>query len=1008
MATDQLFERLKLQGVPTANPGSIVQSGRARFTVLTSRLIRLEWSPSSVFEDRATFAFPNRFGETPKFTHQQNSDQFVLETDTLSVCYRDDGQPFNAANLSITVRLNNQVTTWTPGMKNTGNLRGTTRTLDQCADATKLQESILSRDGWALFDDSGSPVWSWDQTWVDGRPDDHVQDWYFFGYGNDYKAALGEYIHFGGRIPVIPRYVLGAWWSRFWAYHADDLVALVNDFQAHEVPLDVLVIDMDWHSPDGWTGYTWNNNLFPEPEKFLAWVHAQGLYTTLNLHPADGIQKHEAAYPRFSELMGRDPSLGEGIQFSSTDKAFIQHYFELLHHPLEDQGVDFWWLDWQQGEATEIKNLDPLAWLNHLHFRDSTRRGRRPMLYSRWGGLGNHRYPIGFSGDTYATWESLRFQPYFTATASNVAYGWWSHDIGGHFGATDPELYARWVQFGAVSPCLRLHSTKDPLAERRPWGFSEDVYTAAKGAMQFRYRLLPYLYSSAQSGSEQGLSLCTPMYYEYPNAEDAYLAHDQYFFGSQMFVAPITSPVDPETKLATFDVWIPEGDWIEYTTQETFTGPQWVRLQGDLNRIPMFVKAGAIIPTAPGLMRTRDLENTPLMLELFPNADGAFNLYEDDGITEDYQQGVSEITPIQMFVSDNQIVVHIAGAQGYCKALPPERTLILRFKGVTKAERVTVNGADSANWSQESGDLLVDMGNVSRYQMQEVVVIAAQPAAQTITEHIPFAHFIDYDTFDDASQRRGTVVIVPPDNTHSFAAEVVWTLETPEGITHTPVMLENRTGHQIVHSPFADDGNFTTARWSATVTVWYGDESYTESYRSRAAYPGVQHWQTYTYNRDQSALPPHQIISANGSLRRHNVAQTQAGMLNIHQAFGVVLLEKERQRITDGEPLEACVSTYLSSPVAQEAILCLHCIGEHTAYLNSLQLTAIEPIQHETIQPLFMSWMPSKPTYYRVSLQAGKNEIAVFTQPDVKAGWWGVGAVIFDQAGNVLPITGEY
>ena len=229
------------------------------------------------------------------------------------------------------------------------------------------------------------------------------------------------------------------------------------------------------------------------------------------------------------------------------------------------------------------------------------------MLFSRWGGLGNHRYPIGFSGDTYATWESLQFQPYFTATAANVAYGWWSHDIGGHFGATDPELYARWVQFGAVSPCLRLHSTKDPLAERRPWGYPDEVYEAAKAAFQFRYRLFPYLYSAARAAVQQGLSLCTPMYYEFPEAEDAYLARSQYFLGDQMFVAPIVTPRDPQTGLAPVDVWIPDGTWIDYTTLEVYDGPQWVRIYGDLNRIPIFVRAGAILPMAPRSCGHRNL-----------------------------------------------------------------------------------------------------------------------------------------------------------------------------------------------------------------------------------------------------------------------------------------------------------------------------------------------------------------------------------------------------------------
>ena len=150
------------------------------------------------------------------------------------------------------------------------------------------------------------------------------------------------------------------------------------------------------------------------------------------------------------------------IDFDPADPAFLEAYLEVLHHPLEAEGVDFWWLDWQQGGVTRIPGLDPLWLLNHFHFLDSGRAtAGAPLTFSRYAGVGSHRYPIGFSGDTVITWASLDFQPYFTATASNVGYGWWSHDIGGHFfGGKDDELTVRWTQLGVFSPIMRLHSSR--------------------------------------------------------------------------------------------------------------------------------------------------------------------------------------------------------------------------------------------------------------------------------------------------------------------------------------------------------------------------------------------------------------------------------------------------------------------------------------------------------------------------------------------------------------------
>ena len=256
----------------------------------------------------------------------------------------------------------------------------------------------------------------------------------------------------------------------------------MDRFRDEDVPLSVSVIDMDWHlveiDPEhgsGWTGYTWNTDLFPDPQAFLAGLHERGLAVSLNVHPAEGVHAHEASYAAIAKRMGIDPDSGVPVAFDPTDPDFLEAYFEELHHPHEDDGVDFWWLDWQQGGVTRIPGLDPLWLLNHFHYLDSGRAGKRPLTFSRYAGIGSHRYPVGFSGDTHMTWESLDFQPSFTATASNAGYGWWSHDIGGHFkGYKDDELTTRWVQLGVFSPILRLHSGLNPFNTREPWRFDSD------------------------------------------------------------------------------------------------------------------------------------------------------------------------------------------------------------------------------------------------------------------------------------------------------------------------------------------------------------------------------------------------------------------------------------------------------------------------------------------------------------------------------------------------------
>ena len=381
----------------------------------------------------------------------------------------------------------------------------------------------------------------------------------------------------------------------------------MRDFQSHEIPLSVCIVDMDWHITDtgndssGWTGYTWNRELFPDAQRFIAWLHEQGLRTALNLHPADGVYPHEEQYARMAQTLGVDPAQQQPIDFDIADPKFMQAYFEILHHPYEQLGVDFWWIDWQQGTRSKLRGLDPLLALNHLHFYDLGRDGsRRPFIFSRWFGPGNQRYPIGFSGDSVVSWESLAFQPYFTATAANVGYGWWSHDIGGHmYGIEDGELYARWVQLGVFSPILRLHSTNNPYQERRPWMQDPQFFAAIRDALQLRHQFIPYLYTMAWRNTVAGIPLITPLYYDHPEDESAYRCPQQYCFGTELIVAPFTSPIDPDTRLSRQQVWLPEGQWFDFFTDDDYAGGRWHTVYGTLHDVPVFARSGAIVPLAP-------------------------------------------------------------------------------------------------------------------------------------------------------------------------------------------------------------------------------------------------------------------------------------------------------------------------------------------------------------------------------------------------------------------------
>jgi alpha-glucosidase (family GH31 glycosyl hydrolase) len=590
----------------------------------------------------------------------------------------------------------------------TGNLKGTTRTLDFANGYTPLNDGLISRSGWALLDDSRSLVFN-DQSWLEPRTGLAI-DWYFFAYGHDYRACLRDYCAVSGNIPLIPRWVLGNWWSRYWAYTQDELMALVNDFESHEIPLSVCIVDMDWHVTQtnnhsaGWTGYTWNKNLFPDPQGLIDFMHKKGLRTALNLHPAEGIHPHEAQYPEMARRMGIDPASQQPIEFDITDPTFVKAYFEMLHHPYEDMGVDFWWIDWQQGRDCKIKNLDPLWLINHLHFQDLGRnRSRRPFIFSRWGNEGHQRYPIGFSGDSYMTWDTLRFESYMTATASNVAYGWWSHDIGGHTsGVGDSELFTRWTQFGVFSPIVRIHSTKGYFYDQRPWAFEDaEVRNVLRDALQLRHALIPYLYTMAWRAHQESAPMLSPMYYEYPEAEEAYCCPQQYLFGTELIAAPFVDPADPKTGLARQVVWLPEGGWRHVFTGEYYEGGGWYAIYGALKDIPLFAKAGAILPMG-ATAGWGGIDNpNELHIHVFAGADNTFTLYEDDGDSHDYLADDFCQTTITQRWSGDQLDITINAAEGNTRLIPAGRSIYLHVHGV-KAETAITAQIDGDTISPES------------------------------------------------------------------------------------------------------------------------------------------------------------------------------------------------------------------------------------------------------------------------------------------------------------------
>ncbi|MBO7396843.1 MAG: DUF5110 domain-containing protein [Bacteroidales bacterium] len=764
-----------LQAGPAARPEATVVSGNARFTVLTDRLIRMEWAADGVFEDRASLAIVNRDLPVPKFSKSERGGVLTIKTAKLTLVYR--GGRFSAENLSVKHSLG----TWKPGMPSDGNLKGTIRTLDGCLGFEQLsygdkelEDGILSRDGWALVDESARHLFTEDG-WVTARDEGDRLDWYLFAYGHDYTAALKDFTAVAGKIPLPPRYTLGYWWSRYWIYTDSEMLDLGREMRSRGIPMDVMIVDMDWHytykdmqkrlgnddfgQGRGWTGYSWNRELFPDPEGFLGELHKMGFKTALNLHPASGIRPYEDCYEGFVKdylsrtadydgpegyvfgpggwlYAGNGKAVGrEGykasVPYRMDQKEWADAYFNSVIRPLERQGVDFWWLDWQQWiESRYVPGLSNTFWINHAFFSDKARNGaHRPIIYHRWGGLGSHRYQLGFSGDTYDEWSVLKFLPYFTATASNVGYGYWGHDIGGHQQKpdhrrlTDPEMYTRWLQFGVFTPIFKTHSTQSANLERKIWAYPSH-YDYMLEAIRLRYTLSPYIYTFAREAYDSGVSICRPLYYAYPEADKAYTFREEYLFGDRILATAICEAAGADGKAAR-ELWFPSGsDWYDMALHTMHKGGSVKTLRYGISENPWFVKAGSIVPLASALIGNLQEQSPVLGILVVPGAGkSAFSLYEDDGLSKDYDSRCAR-TLIEKKRSGSSLSLCINPREGSFEGMPSERRLYLVLEGVTSRPRsIRLNGAAAGECVIGPHSVTITLPDVSAEERNIVEVL---------------------------------------------------------------------------------------------------------------------------------------------------------------------------------------------------------------------------------------------------------------------------------------------
>lgn len=709
-----LMASLELFGQHT-NP---IVFGNNRITLITPTLFRLEYAENGAFIDTPTmFAFNKSYENLLQdFTVQRLGEhRYEIKTSALRIVYYNDGFPFGMCNLQAYYQMNGKECKFTNRNIQKGNLGGSISTLDRVNGPIPLQDGLLSRDGWYIVDDGGTELLVND--WLTPRPSTHVQDLYCFVYGKDYRAALASLGAVSGHVPMTRKYMHGVWYCRYWDYTFQDYINLLNEYKKNDFPLDNMVFDMGWHtqkeatvgtghaSKIGWTGYTWNTDLIPDPENLIRTFHENHVTVSLNDHPHDGIRPHESMYKDFMHSMGaseEDTENGKTILFNLGDSIYMKNFFKYAHGGSENMGIDFWWLDWQQNYLYNFvrgTHTSSLSWINKLYFDSSKNTGKRGVGYSRWSGFGDHRYPIQFSGDAVASWDMLGFEVKLTVSSGNAGCYYWAHDIGGFYGGTDPELYARWTQFGALSAALRVHSAMDAKLDRRPWLWGNMALESMKKAYHFRSCLMPYIYSCVWQTHQTMIPLNRGMYIDYANDEHAYLTSHQFMFGDLLLAAPIISAGKGEQKIASRKVWFPGNDlWYDYFSGQCHRGGTEANVEKTIDEFPLFVKGGYLLPMQLYTPRPASEPLDTLVLRVYPGKDmcnNTYTLYEDDGISGKYEHGEYALTDLNYKQSVEKVTITISSTRGEFEGQLRERSYIIEFPANTIIGWVKINSRKS-------------------------------------------------------------------------------------------------------------------------------------------------------------------------------------------------------------------------------------------------------------------------------------------------------------------------
>lgn len=693
-----------------SNKESIIMGEKYRITLLTDNLVRLEYNKKGKFEDRPTQKVINRKFEKPNFTIYQTETLIQIVTPFYKIDYVKN-KNFNKNKLDLTdnvkISILNSEKTWSYNKKNKKEYISIAYSLDNYPNNIKRNKGLYSKTGFAVLDDTNSKVLT--ETGELKERDNKELDIYVFIYGKDFSKCINDYFKITGYPKLLPRYAYDNWWYKNDDYDKLEIINLVNKFRENNISISTILMGNFWHNEGDLMFF--KNKL--DITNLTNILNGTNIHMGVTLNPEEEIKKDTGTY----QVLEKDNIINKNtklLPFSNETQNIYTNYIikNIIANKMEVINIDY-------NNIKDKNTLDILV----RKIKDSYKLyyNKRNIVISRNHEYSPHTDTLIITGKTKVDWDTLKIIPEYISSSSNMGISYITTPIGGFSdGIENFELYIRYIELGTFLPVQLLASDQGKYYKREPWKWDISQLEIIEKYLKLRTMLIPYIYSESFNYHKYGSPIIQPLYYKYPKIYEDKLYKNEYYFGSELLICPITKKKNELIDRTVQKIFIPEGIWYNMLDGKKYIGNKYYDEFYQEEDYPVFCKAGSIIP-----LSLDNNSNTPINLELniYPGANGEYNLYEDDGISYDYETANYAITNIKYTYTEDCYQLSIEPSNNI-GILPSLRNYYIKFKN-TRKENITVRKDNidiQFEYLEKKSDLILIIKNVGRSEKLNITL----------------------------------------------------------------------------------------------------------------------------------------------------------------------------------------------------------------------------------------------------------------------------------------------